>query len=150
MFVKWSKITVADENYCDVVDMPISDVNRKLSIASFNFQQRTLFFSHINKIIEEPMDKDIQLMQITAENTSGKRYVVVCSADAKIAIVRGNYTSFVDVMSLRSSSSILVDADGRLCKIVSIEPYYDSEDVVYDIKSNKGNSKFVNGLMFKA
>jgi hypothetical protein len=150
MFVKWSDLTIAADNYCDTVNLPIADVTRKQSIASYNYPQKTVFFSHINKIVVEPMDVDIRLVTLMAVNSLGEVYRVVCSEDTSIAVLRGRFTTFAKISELRSSSSILIDENGYLCKIISIDPYFDKEDVVIDVKSNKGNSKFVNGLMFRA
>jgi hypothetical protein len=151
MFPKWSNITIADENYCDVIDFPIDQVTRKQSIASYNFPQKTLFFSHINKLDDEQMDhKVFKLILLTVVNPLGEVYSVACDEATEIAVSRGRYSTFVKVKDLRTSSSLLIDRKGYICKIVSIEDYFDTEDRVYDVKSNKGNSKFVNGLMFKA
>lgn len=150
MFTKWSTITIAADNYCDVIDFPICEVSRKQSIASYNFPQKTMFFSHINKIEEEPWDVDIKLVRLTAVNSLGSVYTVVCSDTTEIAVSHQRYSTFLKVKDLRSSSSLLIDTDGHLCNIVSIEDHFEKEDVVFDVKSNKGNSKFVCGLMFKA
>lgn len=150
MFPKWSMIAIADENYCDVVDFPIDTVTRKQSIASYNFPQKTMFFSHINKLDSAEMDRKVfKLLTLTAVNPLGEVYQVVCDESTEIAIARGHYNTFSKVKDLRASSSLLIDMKGYLCKIVSIEECFDTE-TLYDVKSNKGNSKFVNGLMFKA
>lgn len=150
MFPKWSNITIADENYCDTVEFPIETVTRKQSIASYNFPQKTMFFSHINKTEEAPMDRKIfKLLTLTAVNPLGEVYQVVCDESTEIAVSRGRYNTFAKVKDLRTSSSLLIDVKGYICKIISVEECFDT-DTLYDVKSNKGNSKFVNGLMFKA
>ena len=150
MFAKWSKVTIAAENYCDTIDFNIDQISRKQSIASYNFPQKTMFFSHINKIVEEAMTPEFKLIRLIVVNVLGEVYEVVCDDNTEIAVSRGRYTAFVKICDLRSSSSMLLDVKGLLCKIVSIETHYDTEDIVYDVQSNKGNSKFVNGLMFRA
>lgn len=151
MFQKWSRVTVARENYSDTVEFPVNEVTRKFSIASYNFSQKTMFFSHVNKVVEEPFDKKLyKLLRLTAVSTTGNVYTVVCDEATEIAIARGNYATFAKISELRSSSSILIDDQGFLCKIVDIEDYEEIEEALYDVRSNKGNSKFVNGLMFKA
>lgn len=150
MFAKWSTITVADDNYVDTTHYQMNMVTRKDSIASYNFPQKVMFFSHINKVIEEPMTAEFKLVKLTAVNVLGEVFSVVCDDATEIAVSRKKYVSFVKIRDLRSSSCMLIDTDGLLCKIVSIEPYAHSESTVYDVRSNKGNSKFVNGLMFRA
>jgi len=150
MFQKWSKVTIGSENYSDVIDFPINEVSRKNSIASYNFPQKTLFFSHINGVVEEKMTKEFKLVRLTAVNTKGQVFSVVCDDQTEIAISRNTYVMYAKIVELRSSSSILVDVEGLLCKIVSIEDHFEKESELFDVKSNKGNSKFVNGLMFKA
>jgi hypothetical protein len=150
MFQKGSLITIAADNYSDVQKHPINHVTRKQSIASYNYPQKILFFSHINKVVNEKFTAEFKLVRITAVNTKGFVFSVICDDQTEIAISKGIYVSFAKVADLRSSSSILVDEEGFPCKIVSIEPFYGTESEVFDVRSNKGNSKFVNGLMFKA
>lgn len=151
MFQKWSRVSIAGENYSDVVEYPINEITRKFSIASYNFSQKTMFFSHVNRVDKEPFDlKLFKLVRVTAISTTGNVYTVVCDESTEIAIARGSYATFAKVSDLRSSSSILIDDKGFLCKIVEIEDYAEIEEELFDVRSNKGNSKFVNGLMFKA
>ena len=151
MFQKDSKITIADENYSDTVAYPISKITRKHSIASYNFAQKTLFFSHVNKVENEVYDRSLfKLVKITAVSSAGTKYTVICDEATEIAIARGTYNTFAKISDLRSTSSILVDEFGLLCKIIDIEDYEEIEYTLYNVYSNKGNSKFVNGLMFKA
>lgn len=150
MFVRKSNVTIAAENYSDVIEYPIDQISRKQSIASYNFPQKTMFFSHINKIVEEPMSPEFRLVRMTAMNARGDMYTVVCDDETEVAIARGRFTTFAKIHELRQSSSILIDTFGFMCKIIRIEPHYDSEFQVYDVKSNKGSTKFVNGIMFKA
>ncbi len=150
MFAKQSYVTIAADNYCDVIEYPINYITRKHSIASYNYPQKTMFFSHINKVIEEPMTSEFELIELMALNSLSEVYTIVCDVNAEIAVSRGRYTSYVKIKDLRTSSNILVDIKGFLCRIVHIKPYYDHEFRMYDVKSNKGNSKFVNGIMFKA
>lgn len=150
MFPKWSNITIAADNYCDTVDFPIGEVSRKQSIASYNIQQKTMFFSHINKVIKERMDVDYKLVKLTAINPLNEVYEVVCTDETEIMVLRGNYAMPIKINELRNGSSLLIDHKGFICKVISVEPTYDGEDYLIDVKSNKGNSKFINGLMFKA
>lgn len=150
MFAVRSKVTIAADNYCDVIDYTINQITRKQSIASYNYAQKTMFFSHINKVVEEPMTPEFKLIELMVVNSLGEVYTVVCDDNTEIAVSRGRYTSYTKIKDLRTSSSILLDTKGFLCRIVYIKPYYDHEFHVYDVKSNKGSNKFVNGIMFKA
>lgn len=150
MFPKWSTVIIADDDYSNILDLQIDQIDRKESIASYNYSLKTLFFSHINKVEKEPMTAEFKLLKVDAVNTKGKMFSVVCDDNTEIAVLRGNYTAFVKVSELRSGSNILIDSEGLMCKIINIEKYCDRENVLYNIKSNKGNNKFVNGLMFKA
>lgn len=150
MFIKNSVVSIADDNYVDTIDYPIYLVNRKNSIASYNFSQKILFYSHINKVQAEVKDAEFRLVKIMAVNTLGKVFTVVCDDNTEIGVARGAFVSYIPVNTLREKSSILIDSEGFLCKIISIEDYHEVEDKVYNIASNKGHNKFVNGLMFKA
>ncbi len=150
MFQKWSNVTIAADNYTDIINYPINNISRKQSIASYNFTKKILFYSHINKVEEINMSAEFRLIQLIAQNTKGDVFSVVCDELTDIAISRGAYVTYKKIKDLRSSSSILIDSEGFLCKIISIEKHLEKENRVYNIRSNKGNNKFVNGLMFKA
>jgi len=150
MFQEWSRVSLAGDNYSDVIDFPVNKVTRKQSIASYNFPQKILFFSHVNKVVEEKMTKEFKLVRLSAVNTKGQVFSVVCDDQTEIAISRNSYVTYIKVADLRSSSSILIDVEGFLCKISEIVPHLEKEVKLFDVRSNKGSSKFVNGLMFKA
>jgi len=150
MFIKNSEVLIAGDNYIDAIGYPIQFVTRKSSIASYNFAQKIMFFSHINKTIAEVKTAEYNLIRLIARNTKGEGFEVVCDDKTLIGISRGRYIDYVEIRELKENSSILIDAAGLLCKIQVIEPYYDAVDKVYDVASNKGSNKFVNGLMFKA
>jgi len=150
MFVKNTEILIAGDNYVDVIGYPIQFVTRKSSIASYNFAQKIMFFSHINRTITEVKTAEFNMVKLIARNTKGRAFEVVCDDKTLIGISRGRYIEYVEVRSLKENSSILIDDEGLLCKIQVIEPYYENVDKVYNTGSNKGSNKFVNGLMFKA
>ena len=150
MFAKNSEVLIADENYVDVAGYPIQFVSRKHSISSYNFSQKTLFFSHINRTEVEVKTAEFKLVKLVARNTKGQRFEVVCDDKTPIGISRGRYIDYIEVGRLKQNSSILIDTEGLLCKIESIEPHYENEDKVFNVGSNKGANKFINGLLFKA
>lgn len=150
MFIKNSVVNIVDDNYVDVIDYPIQFVNRKHSISSYNYAQKIMFFSHINSVVSEVKTAEFKLVKLIAVNTLGQVFEVVCDDCTEIGTVNRNYITYTKINQLRANSSILVDTTGMPCKIISIEDYTDLEEMVYDVMSNKGRNKFVNGLMFKA
>jgi hypothetical protein len=144
MFAGSSQIRVADHDYIDYLDVPLSSLTRNDSIESHNIQSRKSYYAHINRIDREST-VPIRTVLIECYNTNNQYYSFECSLDAKIAIKMGDRLIYTPAHKL-TSANVLVDQEGLPCRIIGITEQY-SYEKMFKVCSNKGSNMSVNGIL---